>query len=55
MNLEGYNLTSLNIDKIKKIVDKLSIVYSMYLGKMLVTNTGKINKMLYSGCKKFIC
>lgn len=49
----GQNIT-LSIDKVKTIMTKLSIIYSMLLGHMLIINVGRIVKILYNTARKFI-
>ena len=54
IDLNGKNFTSLPIDATISIIKKLSIVYSMYLGKMAIINTNYLMKLTYLTIKKFI-
>lgn len=50
----GKNFTSLPIEQIGNIINKLGIVYSMYLGNMLVINTQTFVKFTFTAVKIFI-
>lgn len=50
----GKNFTSLPIEQIGNIINKLGIVYSMYLGHMLVINTQTFVKFTFTAVKIFI-
>ncbi len=54
IDMGGKNFTSLPFDAILNIVKKLTIVYSMYLGSMLIINSNFFIKLTYSAIKKFI-
>ena len=54
IDMGGKSFTSLPFDAILSIIKKLTIVYSMYLGSMLVLNTNKIIKITYFAVKKFL-
>lgn len=54
IDMGGKNFTSLPFDGILNIVKKLSIVYSMYLGSMLIINANKFVKITYFTVKKFL-
>lgn len=44
----------LPFDALGKIIQKLSIIYSMYLGQMIAINTQNFVKFTYQGIKFFI-
>lgn len=54
IDMEGNNFTSLPIEQIGAIIKKLSIVYSMYLGTLLVINCPTFVKFTYTAVKIFI-
>lgn len=54
IDMGGKNFTSLPIEQIGNIINKLGIVYSMYLGNMLVINTQTFVKFTFTAVKIFI-
>lgn len=54
IDMGGKNFTSLPFEAIGSIIKKMSIVYSNYLGNMLVINTQTFVKFTYNAIKLFI-
>ena len=54
IDMGGKSFTSLPFDAILNTIKKLTIIYSMYLGAMLVLNTNKLIKITYFTVKKFL-
>lgn len=54
IDMQGKNFTSLPIESIGSIIKKLAIVYSMYLGNLLVINAPTFVKFTYTAVKIFI-
>lgn len=52
--MAGKNFTSLPMEQIGQIINKLSVVYSNYLGNMLVVNTQALVRFTYAAVKIFI-
>ena len=50
----GKNFTSLPFDGILSIIRKLTVVYTMHLGRMLLLNANFIFKVTYAAIKKFV-
>lgn len=54
IDMGGKNFTSLPLEAIGSIIKKLAVVYSMYLGEMLVINTQYFIKLSYYALRGFI-
>lgn len=54
IDMGGKNFTSLPLPSLGNIIKKMSIVYSMYLGTMLVVNSQTFVKFTYNALKPFI-
>lgn len=54
IDMGGKSFTSLPIETMGSIIKKMSIVYSMYLGHMIIVNSTKVVKISYSALKVFI-
>lgn len=54
MDFGGNNLTSLNMGKMKQIIDKTGVVFSFLLGQMLIINVGLFTKFIWDSAKKFV-
>lgn len=50
----GKNFTSLPFNAILSIISKLTAVYTMLLGRMLILNANFIFKVTYGAIKKFV-